>query len=69
MRNTKIILAMLATVLLTWLTLALIGYLLDEQMTFREACKQDGLILIMLTVGWIPSVVVGFDLQTYYLDK
>jgi len=32
-------------------------------MTFKESATSYGVILIMLIVGWIPSVIVGADLE------
>jgi len=61
MKTTKIMLMVVITFLVTWSVLALIiGFLLDY--SFRESCLLFGVILTMLIVGWIPSVVVAFDL-------
>ena len=54
----------MATFILTWLTLAFIGYLLsDPGATFRQVASHGGLIMLMLVFGWIPSVIVGMDLD------
>lgn len=63
MKSTKVMLALFATFLLTWLTLGFINYIMDGTITFREACKTPGIFLIMLIVGWIPAVFVAQDVS------
>ena len=63
MKTTKIMLAVFAVFILTWLTLAFIGYMLSEESTFREMCTSSPVIVIMLFVGWIPALIVGGDLD------
>jgi hypothetical protein len=61
MRNTKIMLAVIATALTTWLTFGTIGYLLSD-ITFKQTLISDGVLLSCLIIGWLPSVIVWFDL-------
>jgi hypothetical protein len=62
MKNTKIMLAAIATFLLTWLFLGTIGYLLSD-CYFEYCMTHPATLMIMLVFGWIPSVVVVDDLK------
>ena len=61
MRHTKIMLAVIATALTTWLTFGIIGYLLNDA-TFKQTLTSDAVLLSCLIIGWLPSVIVWFDL-------
>lgn len=61
MINTKIMLACILTYILVWLFLGSIVYFLNEQ-TFKECLKSDVVILLLILIGWIPSLAVGYDL-------
>jgi hypothetical protein len=61
MRDTKIMLAIIATLLSTWTFISLIGYLLSDT-SLRECYTHGGTLMLMLTFGWIPSVIVANDL-------
>lgn len=63
MKGTKVMLASLGTLLATWMVLALICYLLSETISYREACLEPGVFLIMIVFGWIPAVIVGKDID------
>jgi len=54
-------LAVIATALTTWLTFGTIGYLLSD-ITFKQTLISDGVLLSCLIIGWLPSVIVWFDL-------
>jgi len=62
MKNTKIMLAAIATFLGTWFVIAGICCLLSD-FSIRECANDNGLIMFMLVFGWIPSVVVTSDLM------
>jgi hypothetical protein len=64
MKLTKIMLAVIATFILTWMLLAFIGYCLSDS-TFKDCAKSDGAIMLMLIFGWIPAVFVGMDVDEY----
>ena len=64
MKSTKIMLAVIITALCTWCTLSLMVYTLSS-MTFKESATSYGVILIMMMVGWIPSIIVGIDLEDH----
>ena len=62
MKSTKIMLAILATLLITWTVIGLIGYLLSDG-TYKECMTNEGTLIFMLIFGWIPSVILGIDLR------
>jgi len=55
-------LAVLATFLITWNVIGMIGYLLSD-ISYRECMTHGGVLMLMLIFGWIPSVIVGADLE------
>ena len=61
MRHTKIMLAVIATALTTWLAFGIIGYLLNDA-TLKQTLTSDAVLLSCLIIGWLPSVIVWFDL-------
>lgn len=63
MKATKIMLAFVGTVILTWMFVSFVYYLCCTQITFREACTENGIGFLMLMFGWIPSLVVCVDLD------
>lgn len=63
MKNTKILLAVIGTLILTWLLFGLIGYLLSDNVTFKACMIHQGTIICALGLGWIPAVIVGSDLD------
>ena len=62
MRNTKLMLAGLSTFLLTWAFLGLVGYLLSNDVTYKECMTHEATIFILIVFGWIPVLVVFNDL-------
>jgi hypothetical protein len=63
MKSTKIMVAVIATFILTWMSFGLLVYLLSSSMSYREVMIQPGVIMTTFFVGWIPSVIVGCDLH------
>jgi len=64
MKSTKIMLAVIATFFITWCVMGLIGYLLSDA-SYKE-CMIDGAILFFLvTIGWVPSLIIGCDVDNY----
>lgn len=61
MKATKIMLAVIATFIITWLTLGLIFYVLSD-MTYKESLCNPGIGSIMLFIGWVPALIVGADI-------
>lgn len=62
MKNTKSMVAFIATTVLFWLFLGLIGYAVSDA-TFKECLSSMPMILIMFIFGWIPGVFVLNDLD------
>jgi hypothetical protein len=62
MKSTKIMLAVIATFLITWCVIGLIGYLLSDA-SYRECMIDCATVFFMLIFGWIPSLIVGYDLD------
>ena len=61
MKTTKVMLAGVITFLITWCVLGLIGYLLSNNMSYKECMRNDIIIFIMFALGWIPSIIVCID--------
>jgi hypothetical protein len=64
MKSTKIMLAVLATLLIVWCTIGLIGYLLSDN-TFKQCMSNPGTFFFMLSFGWIPSAIIAYDLDEH----
>jgi hypothetical protein len=62
MKSTKLMLAVIATFLITWCVMGLIGYLLSD-LSFRDCMTNGGTIMIMFIIGWIPASIVGYDVN------
>lgn len=62
MKATKIMLAVIASLIITWLTLGLIFYVLSD-MTYKESLCNPGIGSIMLFIGWVPALIVGADVE------
>ena len=65
MKTTKIMVAVIAAFLITWTVIGLIGYLLSD-VTYKVCMTNGGTLMFMLIFGWIPSVIVGADLNERY---
>ena len=63
MKSTKIMLAILATILITWCVIGLIGYLLSDE-TFKQSMANSRTFFFMVLLGWIPSIIIGCDLDS-----
>ena len=66
MKTTKIMLAVIATFLITWLLFATIGYLLSDATDLKSCATHGGTLMLMLIFGWIPADIVGCDLAEKY---
>jgi hypothetical protein len=62
MKSTKIMLAVLATILITWCVMGLIGYLLSNG-SYKECMTHGGTLMCMMIFGWVPSIIVACDLD------
>ena len=68
MKSTKIMLAVIAAFLITWLFLATLAYLLSSVTDFRTCATNGGTIMFMMIFGWIPAAILGYDLDKRYKD-
>jgi hypothetical protein len=66
MKLTKIMVGCTVTLLITWLLLTTLAYLLSSATDFRSCATNGGLLMFMLIFGWIPAVIVGYDLDKKY---
>lgn len=64
MKGTIITLAIIVTLLLTWLFLGFISYLLND-LTFKQSLQSWDLGLISFLLGGIFSIIVYCDLDNY----
>jgi len=62
MKATKIMLAIIATILITWCVIGTIGYLLSD-LSYKECMTNGGTLFFFITFGWIPAIIVGADLD------
>ena len=67
MKSTKIMLAVIATLLITWCVMGFIGYLLSDT-AYNECMRHGATIMLMLIFGWIPAVIIGADLNEHLKD-
>jgi hypothetical protein len=64
MKSTKIMLAIIASLLTTWTSMSLIGYALSE-LSLHECYTHGGTLMLMLLFGWIPAVIIACDLDKH----
>ena len=62
MKSTKIMLAIIATILLTWCVMGSIGWMLSD-LSYKECMTSGGTLFLMLLFGWIPCIIIGADLD------
>ena len=62
MKSTKIMLAVIATFIITWMSLGFIFYILSD-MTYKESISNGGIGWMMLFIGWVPALIVGADIE------
>ena len=55
-------LAVIATILITWCVMGLIGWMLSD-LSYRDCMTNSATIMLMFIIGWIPSIIVGADLD------
>jgi len=63
MKGTIMMLAFVATAILTWMFFSTIIYLCSENVTFKECAVNGPMVMLMLVFGWVPSAVVCDDLE------
>ena len=57
-------LAVIATLLTTWIVMGTIGWCLSD-LSFRDCITHGGTLMLMLIVGWIPAIIVGDDVNDH----
>ena len=62
MIKTKIMLAVIATLIATWTLFSLIGYILSD-LSLRDCYTYNATLFMMLVFGWIPAVILASDLN------
>jgi hypothetical protein len=62
MKSTKIMLAIIATLLITWCVIGSIGWMLSD-LSYKESMTNSGTLFCMLIFGWIPCIIIGSDLN------
>ena len=55
-------LAVIATIILTWMLFGLVGYLLSD-LSYKECMTHGATLMLMLMFGVIPAIVVANDLD------
>ena len=55
-------LAVIATILLTWCVMGLIGYLLSD-LSYKQCMTHGATLMLMLIFGWMPAIILGDDLD------
>jgi hypothetical protein len=67
MKSTKIMLAFIATLLLTWCVMGLIGWMLSD-LSYKQCMTNGGTLMLMLIFGWMPSVILACDLDKQFKE-
>lgn len=62
MKQSKIMLAFIATILITWCVIGSIGWMLSD-LSYKECMTDSGTFFFMLLIGWIPAGIVAEDLN------
>jgi hypothetical protein len=62
MKSTKIMLAVIATLLSTWTSLSFICWMFSD-LSFKACYTDGGILILMLLFGWIPAVIIACDLD------
>tara|TARA_R110000868_G_scaffold185788_4_gene427809 strand:- start:38 stop:241 length:204 start_codon:yes stop_codon:yes gene_type:complete len=64
MKSTKLMLAIIATLLTTWCVMGLIGWCVSD-LSFRDCLTHGGTLMLMMVIGWIPAIIVGSDVNDH----
>lgn len=68
MKATKAMIAFILVTVLTWLFFGMIGYIASD-ISYKECLRDEGLIVSMFMLGWIPGVVVMYDIMESKKNK
>lgn len=61
MKETKVMLSVIIVFVVTWMLIAMTGWLLSDDVTYKSCMTHPATLMIMLIFGWIPTAVVGHD--------
>lgn len=62
MKSTKLMLAFIAILIVTYLFIAIAIFMLSD-MTFKQSASSVLIIVLMVIIGWVPAMVVTVDLD------
>ncbi len=68
MKSTKLMLAAIATLLITWCVMGTIGWCVSD-LSFRDCLTHGGTLMLMMIIGWIPAIIVANDVNDYLNSK
>lgn len=63
MKNTKLFLIFMGTLLITWLILGAFTYALTDIIEFKMALRHPAPNIIMFLIGWLPAIIIHEDLK------
>ena len=64
MKSTKLMLAVIATLLITWIVMGTIGWCVSD-LSFRDCLTHGGTLMLMMIIGWVPAIIVGNDVNDH----
>ena len=64
MKNTKTMILGIVVFFITWLLVALFGWLVSD-ITFKECFIHPATVFTMLIFGWIPALIVCADYNEF----
>lgn len=69
-KTTKIALTCILTLIATYLFIVSIAYLFsDANVSFKDCTRYGGVYFTMLFFGYIPSAIIGYDMDAYLSEK
>lgn len=68
MKNTKVCLVVIATLVATWFIFGLIGAFITSD-SIRTCMSDYGMVFPMIFIGWIPAVIVAVDYSNHINNK
>lgn len=63
MKSTKVMIVGVCTFIFTWCVIALIGYLLSDDVSYKECMRHEATIILMAAIGWFPTLIVCNDIK------
>lgn len=63
MKKTKIMVAVIGMFIVTWIFFGLGCMALSGYDTLRDAMMNGLVLFFMVVIGWVPSLIVGVDLN------